>query len=84
MIVFRPFKGETILGKISSATPEGIHSMLFPLSFGNRSPPSTFSGLLESGRKSYLLTSSPACPVRTEFFEEIFVPYKELPENTEL
>ncbi|RYP10296.1 hypothetical protein DL764_000788 [Monosporascus ibericus] len=46
MIVFRPFKGETILGKISSATPDGIH-------------------------------------IRTDFFEEIFVPYKELPENTE-
>ncbi|KXJ92004.1 RNA polymerase III subunit Rpc25-domain-containing protein [Microdochium bolleyi] len=46
LMVFRPFKGETLLGKISSATPEGIH-------------------------------------VRTEFFEEIFVPYKELPENTE-
>ncbi|RYP71438.1 hypothetical protein DL771_004805 [Monosporascus sp. 5C6A] len=46
MIVFRPFKGETILGKISSATPDGIH-------------------------------------IRTRFFEEIFVPYKELPENTE-
>ncbi|RYP91401.1 hypothetical protein DL770_002446 [Monosporascus sp. CRB-9-2] len=46
MIVFRPFKGETILGKISSATPDGIH-------------------------------------IRTDFFEEIFVPYKELPDNTE-
>ncbi|RYP54837.1 hypothetical protein DL768_000401 [Monosporascus sp. mg162] len=46
MIVFRPFKGETILGRISSATPDGIH-------------------------------------IRTDFFEEIFVPYKELPENTE-
>ncbi|RYP56922.1 hypothetical protein DL769_009829 [Monosporascus sp. CRB-8-3] len=46
MIVFRPFKGETILGKISSATPDGIH-------------------------------------IRTDFFEEVFVPYKELPENTE-
>ncbi|RYO99178.1 hypothetical protein DL763_001668 [Monosporascus cannonballus] len=46
MIVFRPFKGEAILGRISSATPEGIH-------------------------------------IRTDFFEEIFVPYKELPENTE-
>lgn len=26
LIVFRPFKGETLLGKISSATPEGINS----------------------------------------------------------
>ncbi|KAI0022321.1 RNA polymerase III subunit Rpc25 [Xylariomycetidae sp. FL0641] len=46
MIVFRPFKGETLFGKISSATPDGLH-------------------------------------IRTEFFEEIFVPYKELPEDTE-
>lgn len=83
MIVFRPFKGETILGKISSATPEGIHSM-FILFLGTARPFTSFSVLLESGRKSYLLTSSPACAVRTEFFEEIFVPYKELPENTEL
>ena len=37
MIVFRPFKGETILGKISSATPEGIHSM-FILFWGDRPP----------------------------------------------
>ena len=29
MIVFRPFKGETILGKISSATPDGLHSTSF-------------------------------------------------------
>ena len=36
MIVFRPFKGETILGKISSATPEGIHSMF--ILFGDRPP----------------------------------------------
>ncbi|KAI0484669.1 RNA polymerase III subunit Rpc25 [Xylariaceae sp. FL0804] len=46
MIVFRPFKGETLFGRISSATPEGLH-------------------------------------IRTEFFEEIFVEYKELPESTE-
>ncbi|ORY62239.1 RNA polymerase III subunit Rpc25 [Pseudomassariella vexata] len=46
LLVFRPFKGETIVGKISSATPEGIH-------------------------------------IRTDFFEEIFVHFKELPESTE-
>ncbi|KAK8056274.1 RNA polymerase III subunit Rpc25 [Apiospora rasikravindrae] len=46
LIVFRPFKGETILGRISSATPEGIN-------------------------------------IRTDFFEEIFVSYKELPESCE-
>jgi DNA-directed RNA polymerase subunit E'/Rpb7 len=27
LIVFRPFKGETLLGKISSATPDGINGM---------------------------------------------------------
>jgi DNA-directed RNA polymerase III subunit RPC8 len=26
LIVFRPFKGETLLGKISSATPDGLNS----------------------------------------------------------
>ncbi|CAJ2513482.1 Uu.00g016010.m01.CDS01 [Anthostomella pinea] len=46
MIVFRPFKGETLFGRISSSTPEGLN-------------------------------------IRTEFFEDIFVPYKELPESTE-
>ncbi|KAI0136374.1 RNA polymerase III subunit Rpc25-domain-containing protein [Xylariales sp. AK1849] len=46
LIVFRPFKGETLLGKISSASQDGIH-------------------------------------IRTDFFEEIFVPYKELPETCE-
>ncbi|KAI5862655.1 RNA polymerase III subunit Rpc25-domain-containing protein [Durotheca rogersii] len=46
MIVFRPFKGETLFGRISSSSIHGIS-------------------------------------IRTEFFEEIFVPYKELPENTQ-
>ncbi|KAI1467479.1 RNA polymerase III subunit Rpc25-domain-containing protein [Daldinia caldariorum] len=46
MIVFRPFKGETIFGRISEATQDGIH-------------------------------------IRTDFFEDIFVEYKELPENTQ-
>ncbi|KAI1364565.1 RNA polymerase III subunit Rpc25-domain-containing protein [Xylaria arbuscula] len=46
MIVFRPFKGETLFGMISSANADGIK-------------------------------------IRTNFFEEIFVSYKELPENTE-
>ncbi|KAK6841944.1 RNA polymerase III subunit Rpc25 [Apiospora arundinis] len=46
LIVFRPFKGETILGRISSATPDGMN-------------------------------------IRTDFFEEIFVSYKELPESCE-
>ncbi|KAI1166574.1 RNA polymerase III subunit Rpc25-domain-containing protein [Nemania serpens] len=46
MIVFRPFKGEILFGKISYADEEGLK-------------------------------------IRTEFFEEIAVSYKELPENTE-
>ncbi|KAI8958778.1 RNA polymerase III subunit Rpc25-domain-containing protein [Daldinia sp. FL1419] len=46
MVVFRPFKGETIFGRISEASQEGIH-------------------------------------IRTDFFEDIFVEYKELPENTQ-
>ncbi|KAI1076758.1 RNA polymerase III subunit Rpc25-domain-containing protein [Whalleya microplaca] len=46
MIVFRPFKGETLFGRISSADQDGIH-------------------------------------IRTDFFEEIIVPYQELPDNTE-
>lgn len=46
LIVFRPFKGETIFGKISIATPEGLN-------------------------------------IRTDFFEDIFVSYKELPEGCE-
>lgn len=31
MIVFRPFKGEIIVGKITSGTENGIKSMSFPL-----------------------------------------------------
>ncbi|KAI1375588.1 RNA polymerase III subunit Rpc25-domain-containing protein [Hypoxylon crocopeplum] len=46
MIVFRPFKGETMFGRITESTPEGIH-------------------------------------IRTDFFEDIFVAFKELPENTQ-
>ncbi|KAI1633385.1 RNA polymerase III subunit Rpc25-domain-containing protein [Biscogniauxia mediterranea] len=46
MIVFRPFKGETLFGKISNATQEGLS-------------------------------------IHTKFFDDIFVSYKELPENTE-
>ncbi|KAI0009483.1 RNA polymerase III subunit Rpc25-domain-containing protein [Xylariaceae sp. FL0662B] len=46
MIVFRPFKGETMFGRITSADKDGIH-------------------------------------IRTDFFEDIIVPYKELPDNTE-
>lgn len=46
MIVFRPFKGEVMLGKIRSSTVNGIN-------------------------------------VGTEFFDEIFIPYSELPQGAE-
>ncbi|KAI1137931.1 RNA polymerase III subunit Rpc25-domain-containing protein [Hypoxylon sp. FL0543] len=46
MIVFRPFKGETIFGRISEASSAGIS-------------------------------------VRTDFFEDIHIDFKELPENTQ-
>jgi len=69
-MVFRPFKGETLLGKISSATPEGIHGTSFPFALR------TNCRARQAINTLYI--------VRTEFFEEIFVPYKELPENTEL
>ncbi|KAI0144652.1 RNA polymerase III subunit Rpc25 [Xylariaceae sp. FL1272] len=45
MIVFRPFKHEVLFGRISSASPDGIH-------------------------------------IRTDFFEEIFIHHKELPEGS--
>ncbi|KAH8708123.1 DNA-directed RNA polymerase III subunit RPC8 [Beauveria bassiana] len=46
MIVFRPFKGEVIIGRIRSSTPAGIN-------------------------------------VRTDFFDDIFVPFEELPAGAE-
>ncbi|KAF4462780.1 dna-directed rna polymerase iii subunit rpc8 [Fusarium albosuccineum] len=46
MVVFRPFKGEVMIGKIRSSTPAGIN-------------------------------------LRTEFFDDIFVPFEELPEGAE-
>ncbi|KAI1456869.1 RNA polymerase III subunit Rpc25-domain-containing protein [Annulohypoxylon moriforme] len=45
MLVFRPFKGEVMFGRITAADETGI-------------------------------------TIRTDFFEDIFVPFKELPENT--
>ncbi|KAK7951444.1 RNA polymerase III subunit Rpc25 [Apiospora aurea] len=68
LIVFRPFKGETILGRISSATPEGINSKSTP------APPTA---------ASFELRPPDYHVVRTDFFEEIFVSYKELPESCE-
>jgi DNA-directed RNA polymerase III subunit RPC8 len=47
LIVFRPFKHEVMLGRISSATEHGIR-------------------------------------VRTQFFDQIFIPSSNLPEGSEL
>lgn len=46
MIVFRPFKGEVMIGRIRSSTPAGIN-------------------------------------LRTDFFDDIFVPFEELPQGAE-
>ncbi|PHH62383.1 hypothetical protein CDD81_7179 [Ophiocordyceps australis] len=46
LIVFRPFKGEVMFGRISSSTPTGIN-------------------------------------IKTDFFDDIVVPYDELPEGAE-
>ncbi|KAL9947505.1 hypothetical protein ACHAQF_005430 [Verticillium nonalfalfae] len=46
LVVFRPFKGEVMLGRIRSATPAGIN-------------------------------------LRTDFFDDIFVPFEDLPEGAE-
>jgi DNA-directed RNA polymerase III subunit RPC8 len=46
MVVFRPFKGEVMLGRIRSSTPAGIN-------------------------------------LRTDFFDDIFIPFEELPEGAE-
>lgn len=47
LIVFRPFKNEVMLGRISSATEDGIR-------------------------------------VRTQFFDQVFIPFSGLPEGSEL
>lgn len=46
MVVFRPFKGEVMLGRIRSSTPAGIN-------------------------------------LQTDFFQDIFVPFEELPQGAE-
>ncbi|KAK1688386.1 RNA polymerase III subunit Rpc25 [Colletotrichum godetiae] len=46
LIVFRPFKGEVMIGRIRSSTPAGIN-------------------------------------LRTDFFDDIFIPFDELPEGAE-
>ena len=63
LVVFRPFKDEVLLGRISSAKEDGIRSksIFFHQSLS-------------------LLTVA----VRTQFFDEIFVPADKLPEGSHL
>ncbi len=71
MIVFRPFKGEVILARITSATQDGINRqspLENPLSRGTRQGAS-------------MLTRA---AVRTDFFDDIFVPFTELPDEAVL
>jgi DNA-directed RNA polymerase III subunit RPC8 len=66
MIVFRPFKGEVILARITSATQDGI----------NRQPP--INPLTPSHPADHITV------VRTDFFDDIFVPFNELPDEAVL
>jgi DNA-directed RNA polymerase III subunit RPC8 len=65
LVVFRPFKGEVMLGRIRSCKPEGIH----------RGSTVTVAVMLLADVSSGI--------VRTDFFDEIFVPCEELPEGAE-
>ncbi len=70
LIVFRPFKGETLFGRISSSNNTGINSMCLP-------------GLPLRSKFEKISSLTRPHPVRTEFFEDIFIPFTELPENTQ-
>lgn len=61
-MVFRPFKGEVMFGRITEANETGITRMCFSSSFKSK------------------VTNTHS--VRTDFFEDVFVSFKELPENT--
>ncbi len=71
MVVFRPFKGEAIAARIADQSSEGINRQLPP-------PPAQLFCLLSP----VILTAWPA--VATEFFDDIFIPWTELPEGSEL
>ncbi len=69
MVVFRPFKGEAIAARIADQSSEGINRQF---------PPAQHFCLLSP----VILTAWPA--VATEFFDDIFIPWTELPEGSEL
>lgn len=64
LVVFRPFKGEVLQGRITSCTQDGINSMC-----------ALIFACLE------ILANSAVAPVRTDFFDDIFVPFTELPDE---
>ena len=69
MVVFRPFKGEVIVGRIASQSPEGI----------NRS---SLQRLISTTlRKLINLTTY---TVETDFFHDIFIAGSELPDGSVL
>ena len=70
IIVFRPFKGEIILGKISSSSEQGIKSQHCPVAF-------PFLLLAKHVHPFVLFPpwlSSRATIVRLDFFNDIFIP----------
>jgi len=69
MVVFRPFKGEAIAARIADQSSEGINRQF---------PPAQHFCLLSP----VILTAWLA--VATEFFDDIFIPWTELPEGSEL
>ena len=84
IVVFRPFKGEVLLGRITSGTQGGITSKpggscaclpacLTPFPF-SPSPPGGPPAVIISDFNTPLV-------VRTDFFNDIFVPFTELPEE---
>ncbi len=69
LIVFRPFKGEIITGRISSCTEQGIRGMFI-----------CFSGPLDSN----LAANGKPHPVSVDFFSDIHVPASLLFEGSAL
>lgn len=92
LIVFRPFKGEIILGQISSASEEGIRGNLIWFFFRFLLPQSissqnhtTLSRLFLTRSLQLKLTDGSHHPiVRLDFFDEILVPPHLLLPNSHL
>lgn len=72
MVVFRPFQGEVILARIANQSREGISRMFVR-------PRESPSRPKADGK----LTTYPLA-VATAFFHDIFIPFSELPDDTEL